>query len=200
MAAAFRAELERVWIEESPRAWRPSPVAIPGISQMHRETRQASAGKRPHLITAPTERATLLVEWAPTARGKGSPAFRDSKTGAPRNRLRQLRSVVLSEPVPAHLIRDYILGLGRYRERGSRVQELLAPELSGKKLRFRDIVAVIPRPKTGRTASALLGYFRKRIAPALAAKARQKSRTPASSSARRSGGSRGSSSKTSRNK
>lgn len=199
MAAAFQADLERVVRETA--AWSPAPPLVPGVSAIHRESRQAvAAGKRPRLITAKTTRATLLIEWAPTRQGRGSPAFRDRRTGKVRDRLRQLRSVELSRPVPAHEIRDYLLGLGRYAKEGQRVQELLAPELSGKKLKFRDIVAVIPRAQTGATASALRSYFVKRLAPALAAKERIRSRTRARSSRRRSAGSRGSSSKTSRRK
>jgi hypothetical protein len=180
-------------------AWTTAPpIQIPGVKRYHRPSRQASAAATPRLITAPTERATLLVLWDVTRKGLQSPAFRKAPIQR-RRRVEQMRSVVLPEKVPAHLIREYILGLGPYKGR-KRVNEIFGPEVSSGKVKIRDILAVVPRPSTGATASALSVYFKKRIAPALAERARKKSQTPGSSSGTSSAGSRGSSSKRSRKK
>ena len=139
-------------------------VPVPGIKHLHKESRQATA--TPELVTAPITRATLILRWSATPRGKGSPAFRDPKTGKLRTSIRQMRSVILPEAVPAHQVRDWILGRGRFKGR-KRIQETLGPEMSGRKLKLVDIEAVIPRAKTGETASALREYFAERIVPQL---------------------------------
>lgn len=158
-------------------AWAPAPellaaegtrLPVAGIKHLHVESRQAVATAEPKLITEKITRATLLIEWKPTGKGKGSPAFRDKKTGRPKKELRQLRSVLLPQAVPAHEVRDWILGRGKYKGR-KRIAETLGPEMSGGKLELKDIVAVIPRPKTGATASALREYFAERIVPQLLA-------------------------------
>lgn len=199
LARDFERELTRVWVQDAPVDWTTvPPIEIPGVRRFHRPTRQASARATPTLITAPTDRATLLISWQVTKKGRASPAFRTppiQRTG----RVEQMRSVVLPEKVPAHLIRDYILGLGRYQGR-RRVQEVFGPEVSSGKVTLKDILAVVPRPTRGATASALTQYFKQRIAPALAERARRRSRTPGFLPDTSSGGSRGSSSKRSRKK
>lgn len=174
------------------------PIEIPGVRRFHRPTRQASAAATPTLITAPTDRATLLVSWAVTKKGLASPAFRKGDIQRTK-RVEQMRSVRLPEKVPAHQIRDYILGLGPFHGR-RRVQEVFGPEVSSGKIRLLDILAVVPRPSKGATASALHKYFQKRIGPALAERARRKSQTRGSSPGTSSAASRGSSSKRSRKK
>lgn len=194
MQTAFLADLTRRWRTEPATdhtewvAWEGFP--IPGVAWFHPLTRQAAA--QPVLITAPVGRALLLVEWEATPRGEASIAFRPvKKHGRKAKRLQQLRSVVLTDRVPAHRLYPYIM---------NRIQELFAPELGGRKLRFRDVLAIAPRAESGATATALHKYFKKRIGPALAAKAKRKSPTPGSLSARSSAVSRGSSSRKSRRK
>jgi hypothetical protein len=143
-------------------------LPVPGIKHLHLESRLAVATDEPKLDRRKVNRATLLIEWKPTGKGKGSPAFRDPKTGKTRTTLRQLRSVVLPTNVPADEIREWILGTGRHKGR-KRIAETLGPEVSGGKLQLQDIVAVIPRSKTGKTASALREYFAERIVPQLLA-------------------------------
>lgn len=170
---AFERELKRLWVEDPAVAWQKPPTLEPaaglrlpiqGIEFLHAASRQATA--TPMLITAPVTRATLLIRWSATPKGKGSPAFRDPKTGKLRKEIRQLRSVVLPQAVPAHEVRDFILGLGKYRGR-KRIAETLGPETSGGKVKLLDIEAVVPRPKSGETASALREYFAERIVPPL---------------------------------
>lgn len=170
-------ELKRLWIQDPAIAWADAPallaaegmrLPVPGIKHLHLATRQAVATDEPKLDKRPVNRATLLIEWKPTGKGKGSPAFRDPKTGKPRTTLRQLRSVILPQNIPADEIREWILGTGRHQGR-KRIAETLGPEMSGGKLQLKDIVAVIPRSKTGKTASALREYFAERIVPQLLA-------------------------------
>ena len=158
-------------------AWAPAPellaaegtrLPVAGITHLHVASRQAVATDEPILDRRPVTRATLLIEWKPTHKGKGSPAFRDKKTGRPKKALRQLRSVLLPQAVPADEVRDWILGQGKHKGR-KRIAETLGPEMSGGKLELKDIVAVIPRSKTGKTASALREYFAERIVPQLLA-------------------------------
>jgi hypothetical protein len=143
-------------------------LPVPGIKHLHLASRQAVATDEATLDRRPVMRATLLIEWKPTQKGKGSPAFRDPKTGKIKTTLRQLRSVLLPHPVPADEVRDFILGKGKHAGR-KRIAETLGPEMSGGKLQIQDIVAVIPRSKTGKTASALRDYFAERIVPQLLA-------------------------------
>lgn len=180
LRAAERAterEFKRLWTKDPAVVWAPAPalleaegtrLPVPGIRHLHLPSRLAVATETPKLDRRPVRRATLVIEWKPTLKGKTSPAFRDKKTGKPTTTLRQLRSVLLPQDVPADEIREWILGTGRHKGR-KRIAETLGPEISGGKLALQDIVAVIPRAKTGKTASALREYFAERIVPQLLA-------------------------------
>jgi hypothetical protein len=169
--------LKTLWVKDPAVVWADAPallasegtrLPVPGIKHLHLATRQAVATEEAVLDRRPVRRATLLIEWKPTGKGRGSPAFRDPKTGKIRTTLRQLRSVLLPQDVPADEVREWILGTGRHKGR-KRIAETLGPEVSGGKLKLKDIVAVIPRSKTGKTASALREYFAERIVPRLLA-------------------------------